>query len=109
MDGEALAPVLFRAWKKISGFSLVPGFFVPEGSDLVVDPHDSRVLYAARADDIEDLGVWRSADGGVTWRPLNAGMDGLPAYEIFLDPRLAGKLHVASEGLFVGRFAVPGD
>jgi photosystem II stability/assembly factor-like uncharacterized protein len=98
-----------RHWKKISDFTLVPGFFVPEGSDLRVDPRNSRVLYAARADDVEDLGVWRSADGGVTWRPLNAGMDGLPAFEIFPDPRQAGRLFVASEGLFVGRFAVPGD
>jgi photosystem II stability/assembly factor-like uncharacterized protein len=98
-----------KHWKKISDFSLVPGFFVPEGSDLVVDPHDPRVLYAARADDVEDLGVWRSVDGGVTWERLNAGMGDLPAYEIFLDPRQAGKLYVASQGLFVGRFALPGD
>jgi photosystem II stability/assembly factor-like uncharacterized protein len=98
-----------RHWTTISGFSLVPGSFVPEGSDLVVDPHDSRVLYAARADDFENLGVWRSVDGGVTWERLNAGMGDLPAYEIFLDPRQAGRLYVVSQGLFVGRFSLPKD
>jgi photosystem II stability/assembly factor-like uncharacterized protein len=98
-----------RHWTKISDFSLVPGFFVPEGSDLEVDPHDPRVLYAARADDVEDLGVWRSVDGGATWERLNAGMGDLPAFEVFLDPRQAGRLFVASHGLFAGRFALPGD
>lgn len=97
-----------RTWRKISDFTLVPGFFVPEGSDLRVDPRNPRVLYAARADDVEDLGVWRSVDGGVTWSPLRSGLDSLPAFELFFHPRRAGHLFVASEGLFEGVFAVPG-
>ncbi len=98
-----------RQWTRISDFPVVPGFFVPNGSDLEVDRRDPRVLYAARGDGNEALGVWRSPDGGATWEPLQAGMDSLPAFEIFLDPRQAGRLYVASEGLFVGRFALPGD
>jgi photosystem II stability/assembly factor-like uncharacterized protein len=97
-----------RRWTKISDFSMEVGFFVPNGSDLQVDPRNPRVLYAARGDGSEGFGVWRSVDGGITWRPLRAGLDSLPAFELFPDPRRAGRLFVASEGLFEGVFAVPG-
>ncbi len=98
-----------RRWTKISDFSMEIGFFVPNGSDLQVDPRNPRVLYAARGDGSEGFGVWRSVDGGITWRPLRAGLDSLSAFELFPDPRRAGRLFVASEGLFEGVFAVPGD
>jgi photosystem II stability/assembly factor-like uncharacterized protein len=98
-----------RHWTKISDFSIEHGSFVPNGSDLQVDPRNPRVLYAARGDGIEDLGVWRSVDGGITWSPLQTGLDSLPAFELFLDPRRPGRLFVASEGLFEGVFAVPGS
>jgi photosystem II stability/assembly factor-like uncharacterized protein len=95
-----------RTWQKISDFDAPSGSsaFVPDGADLQVDPFNSRVLYTARID-----GVWRSVDGGRNWSPLRSGLGTLPAFEIFPDPRRAGRLFVASEGLFEGVFALPGD
>ena len=99
-----------RSFKKVGELDLGPGgAYIPNGSDLQVDPRDPRVLYAAGGDGIENLGVWRSVDRGVTWEPLQAGLGSLPAFEIFPDPRLPGRFFVASEGLFAGRFAVRGN
>jgi photosystem II stability/assembly factor-like uncharacterized protein len=98
-----------RHWTRISDFSIGVGGFVPNGSDLEVDPRNPRVLYAARGDEAEGNGVWRSVNGGVTWSPLQTGLDGLSAFELFLDPRRRGRLLVASEGLFEGVFGVPGS
>jgi photosystem II stability/assembly factor-like uncharacterized protein len=97
-----------RHWTKISDFAIGVGGFVANGSDLLVDPRNPRVLYAARGDEGEGNGVWRSVDGGVTWSPLQIGLDSLPAFELFPDPRRPGRLFVASEGLFEGTFGVPG-
>ena len=93
-----------RRWQKISNFGLGQGaVWDPRRGDLEVDPFNSRIVYAARFD-----GAWRSADGGVTWSPLRAGLQGLPAAEIFPDARRPGRLIVSTEeGLFEGRFTPP--
>lgn len=90
-----------RHWKKISDYHPSPSW---DDSDLVVDPHDPRVLYSAGG------GVWRSLDRGITWAPLSTGVGGLQVFEIFPDPRRPGRLFAASrEGLFTGSFALPGE
>lgn len=91
-----------RSWQRISRFRLVFGSF---DVDLEVDPFHPNILYAARFD-----GVWRSVDGGVTWQRMSTGLRGhrgLPGHEIFPDPRNPGRLVLASEGLFEGRFPLP--
>jgi hypothetical protein len=62
--------------------------------DLLVDPADSRVLWAARPD-----GVWQSRDGGATWQARSAGLRGHPAFTLFADPR-HHRLEVDSAGFF---------
>ena len=58
------------------------GHFV---EDLVVDPHDASVLYAALA----DRGIWKSGDRGATWAESDAGLPpGNPsvALSLAIDP-----------------------
>jgi photosystem II stability/assembly factor-like uncharacterized protein len=49
-----------------------------EPTSLVVDPFDSVILYAGTS----SAGVLRSGDGGVTWAPLNRGLQRLGISEI---------------------------
>jgi photosystem II stability/assembly factor-like uncharacterized protein len=91
-------------WRRVSNFGLGEGAIVnTHHVDLEVDLFDPRILYAARLD-----GFWRSGDGGVTWRPFNAGLRDPVAGEVFPDPRRPGRLVVSTtDGLFEGRFAPP--
>jgi photosystem II stability/assembly factor-like uncharacterized protein len=86
-----------KSWRKVSDFNLrADSYLSLTGGDLLVDPADPRVLWAARAD-----GVWQSADGGSTWRQRNAGLRGRAALGLFADPHHPGKLEVAAaDGLF---------
>jgi photosystem II stability/assembly factor-like uncharacterized protein len=40
-------------------------------TDVVFDPFDSQVIYAAT----QHGGIWRSGDGGLTWEQRSSGMD----------------------------------
>jgi hypothetical protein len=62
-------------------------------SGLVVDPRDSRTLYATT----RCAGVFKSTDGGLVWRPANAGLKpGCPwAYSLASDPAAPLTLYAA--------------
>jgi len=63
--------------------------------DLVVDPRDSNIIYAA-ADD----GVLKSTDGGIHWESANDGLEIPRAYTIFA-PINSEKIYVGTPaGLF---------
>lgn len=55
--------------------------------DLVMDPYDPNVLYAAGWDrgNGPDSGVWRTDDGGESWQRLTGGLPGGPLGRIALD------------------------
>jgi photosystem II stability/assembly factor-like uncharacterized protein len=79
---------------------------------LAVDPADRRIVYAATTP-VEPGSatnyVWKSADGGSTWRPSSNGLDraGLPT-SLAVDARHPGTLYLSTEsngGLFQSRDA----
>ncbi|MHB1425709.1 MAG: hypothetical protein ACYC3I_21280 [Gemmataceae bacterium] len=46
-------------------------------SDVAIDPHTPSTLYAADSTSgSTDYGIWKSADGGVTWTLLTPGLSG---------------------------------
>jgi hypothetical protein len=59
-------------------------------TDLVVDPHDAKTLYAATV-----RGVERSTDGGLTWAPF--GDLNLNAFVLATD-REGLDLHAGTDG-----------
>jgi photosystem II stability/assembly factor-like uncharacterized protein len=68
--------------------------------DVLIDPFDSQTLYVATI----QAGVFRSADGGVTWAQAAAGMDpNEPLYDLVADPNRQGVLYASSwlSGVFV--------
>ena len=60
-------------------------------STLVVDPHDSNVVYAASMGHVfkpnPDRGVFKSDDGGKTWQKILFVDDNTGAIDLVMDPR----------------------
>lgn len=56
-------------WSDISSRSVEGDSIHPDQHTMAFDPQDSNVIYAGN-----DGGVFRSPDGGATWKSLNAGL-----------------------------------
>jgi len=74
-------------------------------SSLVFDPRDSAVVYATYAT-FGGSHVWKSTDGGTTWRSLDGSGAGalpdLPGHVLAVDPRHAERLYLGTDlGVFV--------
>ncbi len=61
-------------------------------SALAADPADAAVLYAGAADG----GVWKSTDGGASWRPPSDSMPTTSTGAIALDPTRSGTIYVGT-------------
>jgi photosystem II stability/assembly factor-like uncharacterized protein len=53
-----------HTWERLQGFNR-PGLYI---DNLIVDPRDSKVVYAAAHRHKEPGGFFKTTDGGVTWR-----------------------------------------
>ncbi|HYL06784.1 MAG TPA: hypothetical protein VE075_12135, partial [Thermoanaerobaculia bacterium] len=99
------AVVLLVAWEAPAAAAV--GRWTSIGPDgglvnaFAVDPQDRSVLYAATA----SSGVFKSADGGVTWAAVNDGLPGGGIAALAIDPTRPSTLYAAAaypgSGLFV--------
>jgi photosystem II stability/assembly factor-like uncharacterized protein len=83
-------------------WTAVPSPSTKRMSALVIDPVDSRRLYAASA-----FGIQLSTDGAASWTPLNEGLTTLDVADLSID-RTGRVLRAAtSAGLFEYRYPAP--
>jgi photosystem II stability/assembly factor-like uncharacterized protein len=61
-------------------------------TDLIIDPLNNQTLFVAAGNWTTDMsphpgkGVFRSIDGGATWRPITLGMGDVPAFALAIHP-----------------------
>ncbi len=72
-------------------------------SDLAVSPRDPDEVVVAN-----ELGIWRSLDGGVSWTGLNETLPNLPGRRLLALPRGSQGLRVLADGLGALEWA-PGE
>lgn len=66
-----------RSWRNVShyrGASILGGEF----ADLAVSPRDVEEIAV-----VNDAGIWRSLDGGLTWSGLNESLPNLPVRKLY--------------------------
>src|SRR5579872_4228508 len=88
-------------WAARSGPDVGPNLLNVEHNAIVVDPAAPANVYAAA-----DIGVWHSADSGMTWATMENGLPESPVYDILIHPtqRL---LRAATHGRGVYEIALP--
>jgi photosystem II stability/assembly factor-like uncharacterized protein len=65
-------------------------------SSFAVDPLDKRVVYVSTG-----KGIFKSADAGASWRPVNDGLTDTYVFDIVIDQRNPRKVYAATNsGLF---------
>jgi len=74
-------------------------------SSLAFDPNNKDIAYATYST-FTGNHVWRSADGGVTWNPLDGSGSGalpdVPVHSIVVDPSSTARLYIGTDvGVFV--------
>lgn len=87
------------SWSRINtGFAKASTFPTPSVSRVCFNPKNSNEIFAA-----SDTGVYRSTDGGKTWKPLGAGLpaDARYVHCLTLDPKDPHVLYAGTdEGLY---------
>ena len=81
------------------------GQVVLVGTDAFVRDDGVAITTVRQADNrpLEQLGIWRSADGGETWSQVTDGIPGLPVSDLVADPADDNRFYAAvpREGVFV--------
>ncbi len=57
------------------------------GEVLAVDPQAADIVYASGVLRREGLGIFKSTDGGRSWRPINVGLTSFHVNAVAIDPR----------------------
>jgi len=83
-EGSQLLLPIFKSidvgatWQRVSALIDPPVAI----TGLVIDPMNSRTLYAATL----GQGVLKSADGGISWAPMNIGLSNPSVFTLAIDP-----------------------
>ncbi|MBI4101068.1 hypothetical protein HY441_01165 [Candidatus Microgenomates bacterium] len=68
--------------------------------DLVVDPKNAQVIYAATTHHESEagIGIYKSSDGGASWQAINSGLGNLNVSTIIVNPNNTNQLVAATGG-----------
>ncbi|HTM51265.1 MAG TPA: hypothetical protein VL285_21365 [Bryobacteraceae bacterium] len=92
-----------RSWTNLTAFG--DASVIGAGQrDLAVSPRDADLLIVAN-----DYGVWRSADGGLSWSGLNQFLPNLTVRRIVATPQGLAGTRVLAEGAGLLEFQPGGD
>ncbi|MGO9097087.1 MAG: hypothetical protein ACLQGV_17925 [Bryobacteraceae bacterium] len=90
------------SWSNVTAYGRT-SIIGPGMRDLAVSPRNADDLVVA-----DDLGVWRSLDGGLTWAGLNDALPNLPARKLTALPQGSRGLRLLADGLGLIEWA-PGE
>jgi photosystem II stability/assembly factor-like uncharacterized protein len=62
-----------------------------------VDPLTPDIVYAGGVRDREGFGIFKTVDGGRTWRPINAGLTNLHVRALAIDPQIPTTIYLGTE------------
>jgi outer membrane protein assembly factor BamB len=95
-NGTGAAPV----WTRIDNSGPTPINASRACLSLTIDPRDSKVFYATFAG-YQPGNVWKSTDGGLSWRDLSGVLPWAPVRDIAVHPQKSDWVYAATEvGLF---------
>jgi len=83
-------------WSPLGPSDAVGGTNLGRVNAIAFDPKNSKVLYIGAADG----GLWRSADGGATWKPLTDKLPTLSIGDIAIDPAAPNTVYIATGDAF---------
>lgn len=87
---------LYEKYKEGGLSVLLEGVIKQEVNDLVIDPHEPEIIYAATK-----KGIMKSSDSGETWKQCNKGLE-IPIVRYIYAPRETEKIYCSTPaGLFV--------
>jgi photosystem II stability/assembly factor-like uncharacterized protein len=84
------------AWRALD--AVAPGTLA---ATLAINPRDPATIYVgtvSEANGFVGAGVFKSLDGGDSWRPVNAGLTDARVSAVALDPRSPGTAYAAVDG-----------
>ena len=67
--------------------------FTGEMISIVVDPYDSDIVYVGT----RDAGVYKTIDGGISWKPARNGLTYFPIRTLIADPQNNGTLYAGTD------------
>jgi uncharacterized repeat protein (TIGR01451 family) len=85
-------------WQRVNSLNDPPVSII----ELVIDPTNSLTLYVTTV----YKGVWKSADGGISWAPMNIGLSNPSVSALAIDPTNGRTLYAATSGGGVFDFEV---
>lgn len=87
-------------WKSINGGNTWDA--LPKGldnhflRDVIVDPTNPNIVYAAGRYSLENSGMFKTVNGGVTWSPMDRGYSGTTVDNLLLDRSKGKVLHAGT-------------
>lgn len=102
---EENAPLKSDIFKGLKLRNIGPGFMSGRIADIAIDPNDSSVWYVG----VGSGGVWKTVNGGITWKPLFDHQSVYSIGAVVLDPSNSNTVWVGSGENVGGRHVSFGD